>query len=173
MDKVFHTRVHMMENVFPLAIKLNRLVSKLDEVAVYKDAETGEYFTDNFTPWEFRCKCSKCKGEVAHPLSPQTVARAEAIRIFRGKATVLNSAYRCPDHPEEVKKLEQGKKVGRHCNPADALDFRMDSGQDAYDCSLFAMSYLGCNGVAVGKGRSGYFLHTDSRPIELRTTWTY
>lgn len=87
---------------------------------------------------------------------------------------VVNSAYRCPNHPIEAKKVAQGKSVGAHASGR-AVDIAIQ-GEDARELLKMALEH-GFTGIGVQQKGSSRFLHFDdllaedgfSRP----TIWSY
>ena len=92
--------------------------------------------TTNFSLRELRCHCDRCKREQPHYLVPAALDALQRVRdkFYQqtGRVIVLSSAYRCYDHPEEVKKREKygaDYKGGRH-HKGTAFDIRVGWGRD-------------------------------------------
>lgn len=138
-------------------------------IAIYETkGSTPELYTENFEPYEFRCKCKTCKRQAPHPLQFKMVARAQAIRDFLGRPTTISSAWRCEKHHVEAKKIAKGKPVGYH-GRGRALDIKVAGGAEAGRLIHFAITVLGCTGFSY-YAESG-FVHLDwDSPIR---TWNY
>ena len=143
------------------------LQSGIERIAIYL-SDDGDYWTDDFKPKEFRCKCRVCKQLAPHPFSALMVARAQMIRNFLKRPTTISSAYRCPNHNVEAKKIKKGKRPGSHSR-AHALDIKVSSGAEAGLLIQFAITVLGCTGFSYYA--KGGFVHLDWH--EMVRTWNY
>lgn len=124
------------------------------------------YASEYFTFAELRCKhCEKME------FSDSFLHYLDELRSTWNKPMILNSAYRCPQHPEEVKKEEPGEHT------RGAVDVRI-FGAEAYSLLKVAQQ-LGWAGI--GLQQKGPFvsryIHLDrgiSRADAPRPTiWTY
>ncbi|MGR5253630.1 D-Ala-D-Ala carboxypeptidase family metallohydrolase [Vibrio astriarenae] len=125
-----------------------------------------DYTTENFKLDELRCKCGKCRGFVPHSVQPAALDALQRVRDryfqITKKGIPLNSAYRCAEHLDEVKKIKPGKH-----NEGTAFDLRVPWGRDR----MLLIKLLIEEGFdAFGFANS--FLHADyNRGYE--TSWTY
>lgn len=109
--------------------------------------------TAHFKATEWRCKCSRCDKQKPHKMRPEVMERVEAIRIKAGRSLILNSAYRCAQHPEEAKK----SKPGQH-NAGTAVDIKVSDGVQRLEIIKLGIE-LGASGIGVANG----FIHLDWR----------
>lgn len=114
--------------------------------------------TKNFKESEFNCK--HCGG--AHKMKEKTMLAVQNLREMYGKPLVLTSAWRCEDHPNEIRKL----KPGQH-NQGTAVDIKITDGAMAYDLIKLGL-HLGATGFAIGNG----FVHLDFR-TSTPVAWRY
>lgn len=126
----------------------------------------AEYSTDDFTAREFRCKCSTCKREAPHRMVKAFCDRVQALREAYGKPLVLQSAWRCKNHPSEAKK----RTVGQHGRGL-AVDIRVTDGAMAYQIQKLAFA-MGFRGIAYGEVNGVKFVHIDDR-TSTPVSWTY
>ena len=112
--------------------------------------------TLNFSDDELRCKCG-CGKLNPNPLFPKFMDKVQRLRTLYGKPLEVSSAYRCLDHPVELKK----KKAGMHSIAA--IDLRVDK-EDAYAVLELAFK-LGFKGIGVQQKGSPNerFIHIDDR----------
>lgn len=123
-----------------------------------------EATSKNFPANELRCQCVKCNGDVPHKIPQSEVDRLQAVRDDYGLPMILTSAYRCAEHPIEVKKV----KPGQH-NKA-AFDVAVPWGQSRMRLMKIALHHgFTAFGFAIS------FLHMDSRPMDDGeiTSWGY
>ena len=107
---------------------------------------------------EIRCKCG-C-GKLYK--DKRAFAMLNQLREAYGKPIILNSAYRCKNHPEESKK----KTPGTH-NKGIAFDLR---------CTPREQVELICIAKEVGFkgfGLAKTFLHVDAREQDHVSAWHY
>lgn len=109
-------------------------------------ASTGELSTENFTAFELRCKCDQCKGKVMNQMDPDALHKHQQVRTMIGFPARLpphlSRAYRCADHPDEVKK----DKPGDH-HDGTAIDYQCDNG---YQKGLVVKAALSLGATAIG-----------------------
>jgi zinc D-Ala-D-Ala carboxypeptidase len=87
------------------------------------------------------------------------------VRDFMQTPLTLTSAFRCAQHPNEVKKATGGQHT-----LGTAVDIKVTNGADAAKIIAYAIKYLGVQGWAYSK-RLG-FVHLDWRITGLMT-WEY
>lgn len=112
-----------------------------------------------FTNEELRCKC----GCGVNGVKPEALLLLNALRILVQRPLVLSSAYRCYNHPEELKKQA---RTGQHPQ-GHAFDIRHYGDQDFIDQIKRHAENLGFNGIGISRS----FIHIDLRPNRAR--WTY
>jgi zinc D-Ala-D-Ala carboxypeptidase len=116
----------------------------------------------NFTEAEFRC--SHC-GRIE--MRPDFMARLQSLRLAYGKPMKITSGYRCPEHPEEVKK----KAPGTHTLGC-AADIAVE-GTDAFELLRHAMR-MGFTGIGIKQKGPGRFIHLDTHDKSPRpNVWSY
>ncbi len=127
----------------------------------------------NFTAFELRCRCPDCRQQKPNHCSPDSLARLQRVRnrFFKefGVGLALSSAYRCENHPEEVKKREkygQDYKGGQHYQGT-AFDVSITWGSHRQRLVQIAME----EGFT-GFGYANMFLHLDDGHKTL-TSWGY
>lgn len=119
-----------------------------------------------FTKDEMKCQCG-CRQD---GMSDTFMDRLTSLRADWGRPMVVNSAYRCPNHPIEARKA----KPGAHASGR-AVDIAIQ-GEDARELLKMALEH-GFTGIGVQQKGSSRFLHFDdllaedgfSRP----TIWSY
>lgn len=114
--------------------------------------------TKNFKESEWNCK--HCGG--AHKMKPEVMKNVQSLREIYGKPLVLTSAWRCEDHPNEIRKL----KPGQH-NQGTAVDIKVTDGAMSYELIKIGLA-LDATGFAVGGG----FVHLDWRE-STPAAWRY
>ena len=119
--------------------------------------------TINFPANELRCSCSHCNKRAANKCDPKALAALQLIRDELGEPMALNSAYRCPKHPEEARKA----RAGQH-SLGNAFDIQVGWGAKRMRIVDLAIKH-GFNGF----GFANSFIHIDFRPESARTCWTY
>lgn len=118
----------------------------------------------HFRPDEFAC--SHCG---AHGIEAETLDRLEIMRVRLAEPIIINSAYRCPGHPEERYK----PRVGSHAHGR-AVDVR----------TITAAEKRTMRKLAMGAGFTGFgtalrYLHIDDvQPGEIPlirrpASWVY
>lgn len=119
--------------------------------------------TRSFKPIELRCKCDACKGEVPNQCDPYALRMLQKLRDAVGAPLILNSAYRCANHPVEARK----ERPGTH-NEGIAFDIRVPYGRLRMKLVEEALK-LGAKGF----GFANSFLHIDFRLQNDATSWGY
>ncbi len=148
-------------------IKIYQIAGK--DIKIYQ-TEQGEYFTEDFQPREFRCRCRVCERMAEHPYTELMVARAQAVRHFLNRPTVITSAHRCKNHPIEAKKIEKRGTGGTHYT-AYGMDFAVRNECEAFDLIEFGIVELGCRGFSYNQKKG--FVHLDWDITRPRRTWSY
>lgn len=120
--------------------------------------------TLNFSDDELRCKCG-CGKLNPNPHFSKFMDKVQRLRSLYGKPLGVSSAYRCLDHPVEIRK----KRAGMHSIAA--IDLKVTS-TDAYELLSLALK-LGFTGIGINQkgSHSERFLHLDER--EIPTIWSY
>ncbi|WP_335989612.1 D-Ala-D-Ala carboxypeptidase family metallohydrolase [Pseudoalteromonas sp. CH_XMU1449-3] len=119
--------------------------------------------TKDFKAVELRCKCAECDRQVPNECDPYALRMLQTLRTRVGVPLVLNSAYRCANHPDEAKK----EKPGTH-HKGVAFDIRVPYGRLRMRIIEEALK-LGAKGFGFGKT----FLHIDFRMQNEATSWDY
>ena len=109
-----------------------------------------------FTREEFACRCGCGRNEIPD----EFIHDLDDLRDECGFPLVINSGWRCENHPKEAVK----DKPGEH-NRA-AADIRASNGYQLYVIQQYAYA-LGFRGIAAGAG----FVHVDRRAA--KTSWVY
>ena len=119
-----------------------------------------------FTKDEMRCQCG-CRQD---GMSDTFMKKLTALRAEWGKPMVVNSAYRCTQHPIEARKA----KPGAHATGR-AVDIAVQ-GDEARRLLHLAISH-GFTGIGVQQKGGGRFLHFDDLTAEdgmpRPTIWSY
>ena len=102
-----------------------------------------------FTRDEFECHCGCRKNKIKDEL----IDLCDALRGHLDVPLIVNSGYRCPDHPIEASKL----RVGPHGHGL-AADLSMPDGVVLRDAVEILLRW-GVKGIGVGKR----FVHIDLR----------
>ncbi len=124
--------------------------------------------TAHFDETEFYCKCGKCKGKVRIPYEfmlnlKRLMDALEIARIPAGIPFVIDSGYRCKDHPESKKNPESAHTT------AEACDIKATDSRSRFiiDRELSRAGFL-------RKGVSDSFIHCDvSRTLDQEVFWLY
>lgn len=117
----------------------------------------------NFSASEF--KCSHCGAE---GVKIELLDKLQAMRTEYGKPMRITSGYRCPQHPEEVKKTVPGA----HALGA-AADIGVE-GIEAYNVLKLAFKH-GFTGIGIQQKGFGRFIHVDivSKELPRPIIWSY
>jgi len=123
---------------------------------------TSPYFTQD----EMRCQCG-CEQD---GMNAEFMEKLTSLRADWGQPMVVNSAYRCPRHPIEVKKA----KPGAHASGR-AVDIAVQ-GEDAYKFLCAALGH-GFTGIGVNQKGNARFIHLDDLTRDegwpRPTVWSY
>lgn len=100
-------------------------------------------------------------------MDPKLLGMLDALRKEYGRAIVLNSSYRSPEHPIEAKK----DKPGEHTYGA-AVDIKCEGGEATF---LLVAAAIKCGFRRIGISRKNNFVHVGiGYPGAPSTTiWTY
>jgi zinc D-Ala-D-Ala carboxypeptidase len=109
-----------------------------------------------FTREEFDCRCGCGRNEIPDAF----IHDMDDLREACGFSLVVNSGWRCKDHPKEAAKDEPGE------HNRGAADVRAGNGYQLYVIQERAYE-LGFRGIAAGQG----FVHVDRR--DAKTSWVY
>lgn len=105
-------------------------------------------------------------------MDEQFMERLTSLRADWGQPMVVNSAYRCPQHPIEAKK--KPGTVGAHTTGR-AVDISI-AGEDAYLLLCAALGH-GFTGIGVKQKGQGRFIHlddlTEADGFPRPTVWSY
>lgn len=123
----------------------------------------GEVHTKNFSGWEFRCKCDRCKRMLMNHMLQRTANKLQEMREMAGRPLVLNSAWRCELHEDEASKATPGQH-----NKGTAFDIRVANGVERMEIVRLAL-LLGATGIGVAKT----FVHVDFRRTNYPVMWRY
>jgi zinc D-Ala-D-Ala carboxypeptidase len=111
----------------------------------------------NFSEDEFRCKGNNCCGHAAD-MDPDFIYTLQSLRNAYGKAIIITSGYRCPDHNAAV---SDSGRSGPHTT-GKAADILV-SGRDAYDLLKLAVLHPFTGYGIHQKGvHTGRFIHLDT-----------
>lgn len=95
-----------------------------------------------------------CSHTGDNKMKPDFMERLQAIRTDYGKAMVITSGYRSPEHPIEARKPEPGAHASGR-----AADIAV-SGGDALRVIELALKH-GMTGIGVNQKGNGRFVHLD------------
>ena len=118
--------------------------------------------TPNFSLQEMCCKCGKCGGSCE--MKQHHMEKLQAMRDKNGPMTVT-SGYRCPQHPDEIKKAVPGSH-----GQGTATDIRVDGGGERFKLVDTALM-MGMQGIGI----ASTFIHVDSGHTEVPrpAIWKY
>jgi len=122
----------------------------------------------NFSKEEFDCKCGCGTNEIDLNL----VFKIQELRTKYSKGLTISSGYRCPKHPNEIKRTREGRK-GSH-TLGKAVDIKC-SGAEALNILELALESKNFKGIGINQKGNGRFLHLDIVEEELPrpTIWSY
>lgn len=120
--------------------------------------------TPHFRSEEFACRCAACQTTpaAAEPMNFKFMKRLEVMRGILGRAMVITSGYRCPEH-----NLAVGGVAGSYHVRGRAADIALAGGADRYEL-LGAAIQAGFTGI----GMAATFLHVDDRST-TPVVWLY
>jgi len=116
--------------------------------------------SEHFTSEEFACKhCGKVK------VDGRLLEALEKLRKAINRPILINSGYRCPEHPIERRK----KKPGYH-SLGIAADIRVEGMplRELYEEVLKIPEFAG-----IGVDPDNRYIHVDVRDEKARVYWTY
>lgn len=117
--------------------------------------------TTNFDPdKDIRLNCTCGCG--VNQIQQYALDKLQLIRSEYGQAMIVNSGYRCKNHPDEVKKLS----VGSH-GQGIGFDIKVSDGIQRARLVELGLKH-GAN-VGVGHG----FVHLDWRELSYQVLWVY
>lgn len=109
----------------------------------------------NFKEEDFACKCGTGCGKGYKDMDKQFMTKVFALRDMSGLPMAVTSGYRCPKHPESLKRPTSAHIGGF------AIDFKVQSSQAAFTFMLCAMK-VGL--VRIGWNQRYDFFHIDGAP---------
>ena len=80
----------------------------------------------NFPEHEFACKCGTGCGTGFAQMQPEALETLYKVRDLTGIPMVITSAYRCPKHPESIRRPNSAHTRGH------AIDFRVRNSAQAF-----------------------------------------
>lgn len=116
----------------------------------------------SFTLAELRCK--HCNTLTADTRFFKFMDKVQLLRDKVGFPLIVTSAYRCPQHPEEVNKGSGGQHT------IGAIDLAV--GYDEAFQVLKTALEMGFTGIGVSQKGSSRFIHLDTRTTSPRV-WSY
>ena len=123
--------------------------------------------TAHFKNHELECHC----GCGQNRMDSGFMEKLEQLRVAVGFPMYLTSAYRCPDHNENV---SDSGRTGAHTQ-GKAVDVKV-SGEQAYELLKHALA-LGFHGIGISQSGAyaQRFIHLDiaDAPIARPSMWTY
>ena len=117
--------------------------------------------TENFTEDEFACKCGKCE-KIPVLMDPGFMTTLQNARTIAGKSFFITSGFRCPIHPESIKRPTSSHVKGK------AADIKADSGYFRL-VLLDALLRVGFKRIGIGEN----FLHVDNDSDKPNSIWHY
>ena len=119
--------------------------------------------TTNFSQSEWMTYNEACTG--THKMQSRVMVHIQELRDYMNVPLVLTSAYRCPEHPIEARKV----KPGQHSKGL-AVDIYVSNGFMAAKIIKFALTNLDVTGFSYSKKMK--FVHLDWRKGKV-VTWNY
>lgn len=113
--------------------------------------------SQNFKLSEFQCKCG-CQQVKLHS---ELLKRLQAIRTETGRAVVINSGYRCPEHNKKVGGASNSQHL--HGKAADIAIKGLPISEQRKIC----VKHFGDGGI----GYANTYTHVDTRGVQAR--WNY
>lgn len=107
--------------------------------------------TTNFSRVEMKCRCGKCDGIA--DMVMEFINKLQAARSMADRAFMITSGYRCPQHPESIKRPTSSHTIGRAADIATA-DSR------TRHVVVRALMRSGLTRIGIGKD----FVHVDDDP---------
>lgn len=146
------TRLLPCALVIRKAIEVTGVMEKCPAVA--HKARKGMWLADKFEEWEFRCR--HC-GQVL--VNPKLVTLLQALRDRVGRAVIVNSGYRCPEHNAEVGGAAQSQHL---------LGTAADITVSGYSVDALAKVAEQVGFTGIGRYYTQGFTHVDVGP---KRTW--
>lgn len=109
----------------------------------------------NFPAHEFACKCGTGCGTGFANMEQSLLSVLYKVRDVTGLPMVITSAYRCPKHPESIRRPNSAHTRGY------AVDFRVNTSQQAYTF-MKVLFELGVR--RMGWNQKLKFFHFDTDP---------
>jgi len=109
----------------------------------------------NFPAHEFACKCGTRCGTGFNNMQPSTLDMLYKLRAMTGLPMIITSAYRCPKHPETIRRPTSAHARGY------AIDFKVNTSSEAYKF-MEALFKLGCRRMGWNQKTKFFHFDTDS-----------
>ena len=109
----------------------------------------------NFPEHEFACKCGTGCGTGFAQMQPEALRILYTAREATGLPMVITSAYRCPRHPESIRRPNSAHTRGH------AIDFRVTDSSKAF---AFMKVLLELGVRRIGWNQQTKFFHFDTDP---------
>lgn len=117
--------------------------------------------TANFSKSEFACKCGQCGGLA--DMRPQFIQMLQEAREDAGTSFRITSGFRCPLHPETIKRPTSSHTIGV------AVDIATPNSQVRYG---ILAALIGRRFHRIGIGKT--FIHVDDDPTKVAgVCWDY
>ena len=117
--------------------------------------------TLNFSRSEFACRCGQCDGRAE--MDDDFMDLLQVMRNLRGKPMAPSSGFRCPLHPESVKRPTSSHTRGL------AADFPVGGSGERFELVRCAVE-AGFDRIGIGKD----FIHVDADPDKAaEVMWDY
>lgn len=117
--------------------------------------------TANFSKEEMKCRCGECDGIADMKL--EFVNKLQDARYVAGRAFNITSGFRCPSHPESIKRPTSSHTIGRAVDIA-TPDSRMRH------LVVRALIRAGLSRIGIGSN----FVHVDDDPEKPENVmWAY
>lgn len=121
--------------------------------------------SDNFSSFEFECKCKNCKQQM---IDTDLIDKIQNIRNILQIPLQISSGYRCPAHQEELKHQGYTVAVGTSTHTQGiAADILLPT-KEADKERLLTLCRINFSSVGIAKT----FVHVDLRS-ERRRFWVY
>ena len=120
-------------------------------------------YTRSFSVREMACKCDRCKHDYDAKMNTAFMLKLQKVRDLMADPMIPTSAYRCPEHNEDVGGVKnsfhtQGRAVDIACTDS---KYRARLLQYAIKAGLY--------GIGIAKD----FIHLDDRPFSKFKIWVY
>ena len=115
----------------------------------------------HFSAGEFVCRCGHCNGTV--DMQPGFIAKLEEARVLSNVPYSITSGYRCPEHPETLKRPTSSHPKGL------AADIHTPTSAQRY-AVLYGLIRAGFVRLGIGNA----FIHVDLDEAKApRVCWDY